>query len=83
MTWEWEWGAGGAYTLQPIASEFSFCGVDGAKGDCCLGVSPGSDAVGLQLCNPSELAQQWLMASNGSVINAQNSKCLTTAASGL
>ena len=82
MTWEWEWGARGAYTLQPIASEFSFCGVNRTKGDCCLGIFPGSHVVGLQECDPSQLAQQWLMASNGSVINAQNSQCLTTTSSG-
>ena len=82
MTWEWEWGARGAYTLQPIASEFSFCGKDGTKGDCCLGILPGSSVVGLQHCDPSQLAQQWKMTSNGSVINAQNLQCLTTASSG-
>ena len=36
MTWRWEWAAGAAYTLQPVAEQFSHCGKQGSAGSCCF-----------------------------------------------
>ena len=78
QTWGWNWGAGGAYTLQPVASDLNTCGLAGSKGPCCFASVPGSHSISLAGCNPSSLTQQWRLEANGSVINAASNECMTT-----
>ena len=83
MTWSWEWGEGGVYTIQPLSTALSYCGAQNASGTCCLTahapLAVGDESVTLQLCTPGNLAQQWVMERNKSVVNVGNEKCLAIA----
>jgi len=87
LTWEWVWGGGAIYTIQPSFGELNHCGAAGAAGTCCLtGASSESGPVTLALCAststaPGVLAQRWHLARNGSVINVASGSCLTASTS--